>query len=209
MLKKCGRIKAGFVLWLGMISVLSVVVTIGCGQLWPVIKEGAPFNFHVLEEGRAYRSGQPTPEALAVIAEKYDIRTVINLRGSNTGKTWYDEEIAACQAMGINHVDHAMSALRLPSAEELEAVIHTLHTAEYPILVHCQSGADRTGLVSVIYRMTIMGHDREEALQELSPEFFHFREFTPCMDIVAEIFEPDPAWLDEYETIMDQLVCTP
>lgn len=35
------------------------------------------------------------------------------------------------------------------------------------MLIHCQHGADRTGLVSALYRMVYQGWTREQALDEL------------------------------------------
>ncbi|MHC4441671.1 MAG: dual specificity protein phosphatase family protein [Planctomycetota bacterium] len=176
-----------------------VICTAGC----------LPFNFHVIEEGRAYRSAQPTSEALRWTIENYGIRTVVNLRGENQGEVWYDAEAEVCQAMGVTLINHAMSDSRLPSAELLGVIINTLQTAEYPILMHCQSGANRTGAISAIYRMLIMGHERDEAMQELSPAYFHFRADAPCMDTLVEIFETDTHWLTEYAATVDEIVCTP
>jgi len=36
-----------------------------------------------------------------------------------------------------------------------------------PILIHCQHGADRTGLVSALYRVVYQGWTKEQALNEL------------------------------------------
>ncbi len=36
-----------------------------------------------------------------------------------------------------------------------------------PILVHCQHGADRTGVMSVIYRVAVQGWSKEEAIREM------------------------------------------
>lgn len=166
-----------------------------------------PYNLHVLDEGRAYRSSQPTGAQLENIIDLYDIRTVVNLRGPNPGEGWYDDEAAVCARRGVALVDHPMSANALPSAELLSAVIDTLLSAEYPILIHCNGGADRSGAVSAIYRMLVQGADRAEALEQVSPRYFHFRAATPCMDTLAEHYEPAPEWLDWYAANVDQLTC--
>jgi len=168
-----------------------------------------PFNFHELDKDRAYRSGQAMPCQLANAIDGYGIRTVVNLRGANPGKPWYDAEVEVCAAKGVTLVDHPMSANSLPSGELLAAVTDTLLTAEYPILIHCRAGADRTGAISAIYRMLILGHEKSDALAELTPLYFHFREFTPCMDTLAELYEPGDAWLAEYAATVDQIACTP
>ncbi|MFN3442180.1 MAG: tyrosine-protein phosphatase, partial [Rhizobium rosettiformans] len=101
------------------------------------------------------------------------IKTVINLRGENPGKDWYDDEIAATAAHGARHVDFGMSARKDLTAERTQELLSILKTAEQPILVHCMSGADRTGLASVIFLQQVAGVDEEEAEWQLSPLYGH------------------------------------
>ena len=69
-----------------------------------------PANLAVVEEGRAYRSAQPSAEGLATLVGRYGIRTVVNLRGPNAGQPWYDEEVAACEELGVTLANHAMNS---------------------------------------------------------------------------------------------------
>jgi len=166
-----------------------------------------PYNFDVVKEGQAYRSSQPAAGQLETIIDTYGIRTVINLRGENPGDGWYDNELAVCQERNVALVSHPMSAHSLPSGEVLAGVVETLRTAEYPVLIHCAGGSDRTGAVSAIYRMLILADSRSVALTELTPLHLHFRGQTPCMDTLAEVFEPTPEWLDWYTANADQIEC--
>src|SRR5690606_35164032 len=134
-------------------------------------------NFHAVDDGRLYRSGQPTPEQIRTVVEQYGVRTIINLRGPNAGKPWYDAEARATKELGITQIDHPFSAQSLPPGELLAAAEESLRTAEYPVLIHCESGADRSGMIAAVYRILIHGHDRSAALQELTPEYLHFRAF--------------------------------
>jgi len=43
-----------------------------------------------------------------------------------------------------------------------------------PVLVHCMHGADRTGVMSAIYRVAIQGWTKDEALKELREGGFGF-----------------------------------
>ncbi|MFN3444028.1 MAG: hypothetical protein ACK4Z3_16590, partial [Rhizobium rosettiformans] len=67
-------------------------------------------NFHEVLPGQFYRSAQLSGERLGAEIDRYGIKTVINLRGENPGKDWYDDEIAATAAHGARHVDFGMSA---------------------------------------------------------------------------------------------------
>lgn len=187
-------------------AAILVLLAAGCNDAGLPATE-LPYNFVVLDAGRAYRSSQPAADQLEHIIDTYDIRTVINLRGANPGTDWYDAEAAVCEANGVTLASFPTSARSLPSAEVLAGVIDALQTAEYPILIHCEGGSDRTGVVSAIYRMLILGQSRRAALAELTPLRLHFRGATPCMDTLAEMYEPTPEWLDWYAANVDQITC--
>lgn len=193
-----------------LLAVLASLLLVGsCPCAPPIVIGETLMNFHVLDPGRAYRSAQPDPAGLENVISQLGIKTVLNLRGPNPGKPWYDAEAEVCVAMNVTLADHPMSASNLPSGELLAAIIDTLQRAEYPMLIHCAGGADRSGAVSAIYRMLILGHDKSDALKELSPVYLHFRESKPCMDTLAEMYEPTPEWLAEYAATVDKITCTP
>jgi len=188
-------------------SATALVAGSSCGNL--AVPAALPFNFHVVDDGRAYRSAQPDGEQLRAAAAVFGIRTVLNLRGSHPGEYWYDQQAAACEETGIALISIPLSAQSLPTAEDLAEVVTILQTAEYPMLIHCKSGADRTGLVSALYRMVVKGESREAALTELSPAYLQFRFYAPCMDTLAEMYEPGPYWLAWYAANLDSITCQP
>lgn len=192
--------------WTAGLCLVPVLVP-ACSDEEPVA--GAPilFNFHTLDAGKAFRSSQLSGEALSWVIDKHGIKTVVNLRGPNAGKPWYDQEAAACQAKNVVLVDLPMSSKSLPPPELLKSIVETLRTAQYPILIHCESGSDRSGAVSGLYRLDILQQDRSEAMKELSPEYWHFRASKPCMDKLVEIYEPTPDWMEQYERDYEELKC--
>ncbi len=164
-------------------------------------------NFHAVEEGKAYRSAQPRPDELRQLIDDFGIKTVINLRGENAGETWYDGEVKVCGEKGIAHENVRLSSQSLPSPEELADLLTTLETAERPILMHCQGGADRSGLASALYRRVIQQQSKEDALKELSEKYWHFPKKKPCMTAFVEIFDTSPEWLDAYTKTYDTIDC--
>ena len=192
--------------WLALLMLPGLTACTGEGL--PILGP-LPFNFHVVDEGRAYRSAQPTGDQLTAVISQFGIKTVVNLRGANPGESWYDTEAAVCEAMQVTLANHRLSSQDLPPPEVLAAVIDTFKTAEYPILIHCQGGAERTGMMSAVYRMAILGQDRTAAMAELTPEYFYFRELKPCMATLVEMFEPTDQWLQQYAANYDSLTCTP
>ncbi len=130
-------------------------------------------NFHEVLPGQLYRSAQLSGARLGEEIDRYGIKTVINLRGENVGKGWYDDEVAATAAHGATHVNFGISARKDLTPEKTQQLLTLLKTAEQPILVHCMSGADRTGLASVIFLQQVAGIDEEEAEWQLSPIYGH------------------------------------
>ncbi|MDD2325741.1 MAG: dual specificity protein phosphatase family protein [Alphaproteobacteria bacterium] len=130
-------------------------------------------NFHAVETGAFYRSAQPKGDELAGYVRGYGIKTVINLRGSNEGKAWYDDEIAESKRLGLTHINFRMSARRKLVKDEALRLMEVFKTAEKPILVHCHSGADRTGLASALYVAGVQKGGEEEAESQLSIRYGH------------------------------------
>jgi protein tyrosine/serine phosphatase len=67
-------------------------------------------NFHAVVTGAIYRSAQPSASDITSYVKNYGIRSIINLRGANSGQSWYDDELHASQTLRIRHIDFRMSA---------------------------------------------------------------------------------------------------
>lgn len=79
-------------------------------------------NFHTTIPGELYRSAQPTPSQLASYKKTYDIKTIVNLRGENSGRIWYDKEVTASSQLGLKHLDFRMSSRQELSQSEATAL---------------------------------------------------------------------------------------
>jgi len=130
-------------------------------------------NFHVVVAGQVYRSSQPSPQRLMEWTRRLGLKTVVNLRGRSR-KVFYAAERRAAQAAGLEMIDVRFSAVRLPTRPALLQLIEVLQTARRPILLHCQAGADRAGVASVLAAMAIGGASYDEARKQLSWRFLHF-----------------------------------
>lgn len=157
---------------------------------------GVRDNFHAIEAGRAYRSGQLSPETLRAAIARYGIRTVVNLRGANPQAEWYIRERKACAAAGVKMVDVRLHANAMPSRDDLLLLFDTFKSAEGPLLMHCAGGADRTGSGAAIWRMTVRGEPAAVAARELSIRYGHIRAANPEADRLVEIFRPERGWIE-------------
>ncbi|MEA3404241.1 MAG: tyrosine-protein phosphatase [Pseudomonadota bacterium] len=130
-------------------------------------------NFYKISDN-AYRSNHPSPLFIKKLHQRYGIKTIISLRRADeTGQ--YKLEKEACDKYGITLINHPMSSRSLPDVDKVLQAKQILKQAEYPILIHCKSGADRAGLMSVFYELFIENKPIEEALKQLSMKYGHFR----------------------------------
>jgi protein tyrosine/serine phosphatase len=129
-------------------------------------------NQHRLGDN-AWRSAQPAPHQIRAMARR-GIRTIVNLRGERLSGS-YRLERAACERHGIALVNFHIRARRPPSRDELKATVELFERIEYPILIHCKSGADRTGLMSALYNFLKEGVPLAEAKRQLALRYGYFR----------------------------------
>ncbi len=130
-------------------------------------------NFHEVVPGQFFRSNQPTAEQLTRYTEDYGIKTVINLRGANEGESWYRDELETSKKLGLNHIDFGMSASRELTMSQVNQLVAIMRDAPKPILIHCKSGADRTGLATALYLSRVARLGEEAAESQLSIRYGH------------------------------------
>lgn len=155
----------------------------------------------------AWRSAQPAPHHIGYFA-RAGIRTIVNLRGERQcGSYWLEQK--ACERHGIKLVNFQIRSRAAPTREELEGARRLFEEIEYPMLMHCKSGADRAGLMSVLYRFLREGVPLTEAKKELSLRYGHIRQaHTGILDYFFEKYMADNAarpmpFFEWVETIYD------
>jgi len=106
-----------------------------------------------------YRSAQPTKQGMKNL-KKLGIKTIINLRAFHSdtdeirGTGLLDEELS----VKTWHIED----------EDVIRVLRIIRKKESgPFLIHCQHGADRTGVMSAMYRIVEQGWSKDEAIREM------------------------------------------
>ena len=123
--------------------------------------------------GQMYRANQPSPKRIAELAEQ-GIKTIVNLRGQSD-KGYYALEKQACAAHAITLVDFRMYSRDTPKKQSIHGLKNLFETIEYPALMHCKSGADRTGITGVLYKHFHLGAPICEAVEQLSIKYLHMK----------------------------------
>jgi protein tyrosine/serine phosphatase len=163
-------------------------------------------NKHALASD-AWRSAQPAPHQLRSI-KKAGVKTIVNLRGERMcGSYWLEKH--HCNKLGLELVNFQVRSRAAPTVEEIRRAKALFERIEYPMLMHCKSGADRAGLMSVLYRHFREGVPIEKARDELSLRYGHIRQAdTGILDYffdryVADNEEQPISFMDWVETHYD------
>jgi hypothetical protein len=135
----------------------------------------ATYNFGSVQPGRLYRAGQMPATALGRTVHDYRIKTVLNLRGPNPADTWYAAELQSSLAAGATQVDIPMSSCLWMTREQLRTLIETFDSAEYPMLIHCAWGSERTGLASAFAELLRPGGSLADARAQFSIGYLFVR----------------------------------
>jgi uncharacterized protein (TIGR01244 family) len=139
-------------------------------------------------DNKLWRSAQPLPRDIAWAARN-GIRTVVNLRGGREFGCWPLEK-EACEAAGIRLVDMPLYARGVPRVEAIRWARALFDSIEYPALIHCKSGADRTGLAAALYLLLHRGRPLAEARAQLHARYGHFRwTATGVLDAFFDLYE--------------------
>lgn len=126
-------------------------------------------NFHKLDD-TVWRQNHPSPARLKQL-KTMGAASVLTLRGSTNLPSMI--EAAACAELGLAFRTLEMRAVVLPQKEVFLDLLTAMREMPKPLVIHCKSGSDRTGLASTIYLHVFKGVPLAEARAQLSPRFIH------------------------------------
>lgn len=133
------------------------------------------------------RSNQPWPYQLKRW-KREGIKTVVNLRGGFDA-SFFALEKDACERYGLNLVNFTVTSRDVPSKAAVLAARDLFQTIEYPAVMHCKSGADRAGIMSVLYAHFRLGQPIREAMGQLSWRYMHVRQgLTGVLDYIFQLY---------------------
>jgi tyrosine-protein phosphatase SIW14 len=119
-------------------------------------------NFHQVNP-QLFRGAQPSPQGLQQLS-KLGIKTVIDLREAG-GRAEAEKKMV--ESFGMHYVNVPMLGMHTPDSGSVAKVLGIIgDSSAGPVFVHCRRGADRTGTVIAVYRITHDGWDNGRALAE-------------------------------------------
>jgi protein tyrosine/serine phosphatase len=117
------------------------------------------------------RANQPWPYQVKAWRDA-GVKTIVNLRGGRDSHHVLEEE--ACAKYGVKLVSYVVKSREVPTREQVLGAREFFDSLEYPAMMHCKSGADRAGLMSVLYMHFRKGLPIAEAMRQLHIKFGHF-----------------------------------
>lgn len=156
-------------------------------------------NFHVVQPGVLYRSAQLSPQFLEAMIRKHNIKTIINLRGNNEHKRWWQKEKKLAEKLGISLYNIRMTATYLPSKQNLLTLLKIYQQAPRPILIHCYSGADRTGEAAALWVLDQQKKDKKTALKQLSLRYGHVEWMHPAKRFFINLWQGRQWLISDYD----------
>jgi len=125
-----------------------------------------------------YRGAQPEREGFAWL-KHIGVKTIVSLRELHGDR----EGLAG---LGMRYVRLGFNATE-PSDELVAQFIQLVRDpSNQPVYVHCQMGADRTGMMVVAYRVIEQGWPMAEAVREL-PRFGFHESWTDILRYLADM----------------------
>ena len=128
-------------------------------------------HFAIVEPGVLMRSGQPRVSDLEQIRKEHGLGAIVCARGGTRHPLrgrWFRKQRAYCAAHGV-HLEHIrMSDSRVNSEDAIGRFLSVVRDPQRrPVLVHCEQGFHRTGLLCAAYRIAECGWTLDQALDEM------------------------------------------
>ena len=148
----------------------------------------ASSNAHWISD-ELVRANQPWPFQVKAWRDR-GIKTIVNLRHGVDAHHILEQE--ACDRYGVKLVYFVVFSREAPSVGQVLGAKQLFDEIEYPAMMHCKSGADRAGVMSVLYMHFRQKKPISEAIRQLDVKFGHMRAgLTGVLDYAFERYIHD------------------
>lgn len=124
----------------------------------PVDAQGLP-NLHKVSS-TLYRSAQPLADGLIFVNQYQPFKTIVSLRAGSP-------DAAIVPPTGVKYVQIDFDTWQVKDEYVLQFLQIATNPANQPVLLHCKHGADRTGMMTAIYRIVVQNWSKADAIAEM------------------------------------------
>jgi len=134
-------------------------------------------------EAKLMRCRFPNGEFISYLAKKYKLKSILSLEDD------YDKDIdTICAKFNINHIkslDHVSAKTIFQDKKDLDLYLKIINDiSNYPMVIRCRAGADRTGVACALYRIEKQNWNNLRAFLEMLTFFHAFFKFPWCRKFI-------------------------
>jgi protein tyrosine/serine phosphatase len=147
-----------------------LLLLIGGAWLWWHENHFVPRRFGVVEQGHIYRSGQISSSLIKEILVKYKIGVVVSLSADSENNADKIAEKQTAAELGIEREVFPLSGNGIGDINNYAGAIAAIYRAQKeqkPVLIHCDTGAQRTGGVVAAYQLLVRKKDASSVVREM------------------------------------------
>jgi len=159
------------------LAALALIPASASGQIAPIGERATTITIPGIPNAgsitaKLFRGAQPNSSAYAGL-QKLGMNIVVDFRGEG-GEV--SAEKKSVEELGMKFVNLPWNGAGLPSRDELLTFFTLLReNPDQKIFLHCQYGADRTGVMIALYRIAVDHWSPEQAISEMKE--FHYHSF--------------------------------
>jgi tyrosine-protein phosphatase SIW14 len=180
--------RVGATAFLAVVSIIAGSSVSGCQS--DQQPKGLP-NFGRVAEN-LYRGAQPTPDGFNTL-RAMGVGMVVNFR-ENHSET--EKEKREVESLGMQYVGIPWSANDEPSNAQIVEFLDLVRAhPNTKMFVHCQRGADRTGVMIASYRIAIEHKSTADAVSEMRQyhyDWFWLPHLRRYIESLPELLQKDP-----------------
>ena len=148
-----------------IICLAVLIILISAGALaFTFFRHYPAHHFGVVKEGVLYRSGQPDSLGWWDILDDCGIRTIVSVRELEPDAAWCQLEDKVCRERGISLVRMPVAYVNDDDVARFMGIVN--RPSARPVLIHCEAGSVRTGVIVAAYRMLEDGWSYARAVEE-------------------------------------------
>jgi len=150
-------------------SIRVIVVLLAAAAIILLVRHFHVKNFHIIEPGVLYISGQPRGMDYTRLLYRYHIAAIVNVRSSSEHreKNWYNEEITWVRNNAVKYIELPIDKQNyLPNKETQDKFLGIMADAQnLPVLLHGSGGEKRVPMLTAVWLINKKGLSAEATLE--------------------------------------------